>query len=190
MRLFSERGFRGTTVASIEEAAGLSPGAGGLYHHFESKDAVLAAGLERHLRRIDEMRELRDVFSPLDDTGAEFTVMARFVLTEINRERELFRILVTEAQSRPQILSAAVDRLFAKSFGDFALWLQDRSDGGLEAEEARSLAEMGLGALMWFGLQQTFLGVVPRVGDDDAFIATWVASMSASVESSLARRAR
>jgi AcrR family transcriptional regulator len=37
MRLFAERGYRGTTVWDIEEAAGLAPRAGGLYKHFRSK---------------------------------------------------------------------------------------------------------------------------------------------------------
>jgi len=43
MRLFSEQGFRGASVAQIEAAAGLTPGAGGLYHHFGSKEDVLAS---------------------------------------------------------------------------------------------------------------------------------------------------
>ena len=44
MRLFARRGFRGTTVGEIEQAAGLAPRAGGLYKHFRSKEEVLAAG--------------------------------------------------------------------------------------------------------------------------------------------------
>lgn len=46
MRLFGEQGYAATSVAQIEAAAGLSPGAGGLYAHFRSKDALLRAGLE------------------------------------------------------------------------------------------------------------------------------------------------
>ena len=44
MRLFAERGYRGTTVGDIEQAAGLAPRAGGLYKHFASKDEVLRPG--------------------------------------------------------------------------------------------------------------------------------------------------
>lgn len=46
MRLFGENGYAATSVAQIEEAAGLRPGAGGLYAHFRSKEALLRAGLE------------------------------------------------------------------------------------------------------------------------------------------------
>ena len=49
MRLFSQHGYAATSIAKIEAAAGLTPGAGGLYHHFKSKEAVLAAGIERQL---------------------------------------------------------------------------------------------------------------------------------------------
>jgi len=61
MRLFSEQGFRGASVAQIEAAAGLTPGAGGLYHHFGSKDDVLASGVRRHLQRLEPLRDIRRV---------------------------------------------------------------------------------------------------------------------------------
>src|ERR1700720_423511 len=42
-QLFSKRGYRGTSLASIAEAAGLSQP--GLLHHYPSKDALLLAVL-------------------------------------------------------------------------------------------------------------------------------------------------
>src|SRR6201991_4999674 len=45
LRLFAERGYSATSVAEIEAASGLSPGAGGLYRHFKSKYEVLAAAI-------------------------------------------------------------------------------------------------------------------------------------------------
>ncbi|MGH8967612.1 MAG: TetR/AcrR family transcriptional regulator, partial [Actinomycetes bacterium] len=52
MELFSEHGYRGTSITQIEQAVGLSPGAGGIYHHFPSKEALLTAGVERQLSRL------------------------------------------------------------------------------------------------------------------------------------------
>ncbi len=46
MRLFGELGYAATTVAQIEQAAGLSPGSGGLYRHFRSKQDLLSQGLD------------------------------------------------------------------------------------------------------------------------------------------------
>lgn len=48
LNLFSTRGYRGTRVQDIEEAAGLSPGAGGFYRHFRSKREVLETALEHY----------------------------------------------------------------------------------------------------------------------------------------------
>lgn len=45
MGLFAERGYAGTSVADIEQAAGLTPRASGTYRHSPSKKAVLEAGL-------------------------------------------------------------------------------------------------------------------------------------------------
>ena len=46
MRLFGEQGYTSTSVAEIENAAGLRPGAGGLYAHYRSKEDLLRAGLK------------------------------------------------------------------------------------------------------------------------------------------------
>src|SRR3954447_13378526 len=51
LRLFADRGYAATSVAEIEAAAGLSPGAGGLYRHFPSKQEVLAAAVREHIER-------------------------------------------------------------------------------------------------------------------------------------------
>ena len=95
MHLFGERGFRGTSVAQIERAAGLTPGAGGLYHHFRSKEAVLDEGLTRHLSRLGALRDIRRLFAGIGDLRVELTVTARYVLKELDDECELLWILAS-----------------------------------------------------------------------------------------------
>ena len=84
MRFFSENGYSGTSIAKIEAAAGLTPGAGGIYHHFKSKEALLAAGIERQLARLDALRDIRRVLGPLGDLKAELTLTARYILAELD----------------------------------------------------------------------------------------------------------
>ncbi len=70
LRLFSERGYRGTRVSDIEEAAGLSPKAGGFYRHFASKRDVLEAALEHYAdQAVQSERALG--FLPLCDLREE-----------------------------------------------------------------------------------------------------------------------
>lgn len=46
-RLFSERGYAGTSISALSEATGLPKSA--IYHHFRSKGGVLSAVMERGL---------------------------------------------------------------------------------------------------------------------------------------------
>ncbi|MQA88046.1 MAG: TetR family transcriptional regulator [Streptosporangiales bacterium] len=186
MRLFGEHGYRGTSVASIEAAAGLTPGAGGLYHHFASKEAVLTAGIERHLSRLDALRDIRRLFLDLGDLRAELTVTARYLLAELDNENELLRVLVDEARRRPQLLAGAVDQLVSRTHTDFAAWLSQRTDGRLTAAQATAITSVGLGALLSSRLLQTVLGPIPDLAsprvDDETFVTTWVRSMLCLIE--------
>jgi AcrR family transcriptional regulator len=146
MRLFSQNGYTATSVAKIEDAAGLTPGAGGLYHHFKSKEAVLAAGIERQLSRLDALREIRRVLGPLGDVKSELTLIARYVLAELDSESELLRILATEARNRPQLLTAAVDQLVNSTFQGFATWIAERVERPISGASPSTLATLGLGS--------------------------------------------
>jgi len=176
MRLFGEHGYKGTTIAQIEAAAGLTPGAGGVYHHFSTKEAVLAAGIERQLARLDALRDIRRVLTPLGDLAAELTLTARYVLAELDNEGELLRILASEARNRPQLLTAAVEQLISSTFNDFAAWLAERADHAISNDRAAAIAAVGLGSLFSSRLLRDVLGV-PFEVDDEALVSTWVQMM-------------
>ncbi len=176
MHLFSQHGYASTSVAKIEAAAGLTPGAGGLYHHFDSKEAVLAAGIERQLARLDALREIRHVLAPLGDLKAELTLTARYILAELDRESELLRILASEARNRPQLLTAAVDQLVSSTFSGFATWIAQRIARPITDEEATAIAALGLGALLSSRLLRDVLDIPAQV-DDETLLDTWVRLM-------------
>lgn len=176
MHLFSQHGYRGTSIAKIEAAAGLSPGAGGLYYHFKSKEAVLAAGIERQLARLSALREIRKVLTPLGDLKSELILIARYILAELDSESELLRILTTEARNRPQLLTSAVDQLVSSTLNGFAAWIGERSDSPISDTQATALAALGLGSLLSNRLLRDLLGMPAQV-DDETLVDTWVALM-------------
>jgi AcrR family transcriptional regulator len=180
MRLFSEQGYAATSIAKIEAGAGLSAGAGGLYHHFKSKEAVLAAGIERQLSRLDVLREIRQVLGPLGDLKSELTLIARYVLAELDSESELLRILAIEARSRPQLLTAAVDRLVNSSFDGFATWIEERAERPLDGAAPSTIATLGLGSLLSNRLLRDVFGV-PSPVDDEALVDAWVLLMCSAL---------
>jgi AcrR family transcriptional regulator len=180
MHLFSQHGYSGTSIAKIEAAAGLTPGAGGIYHHFPSKEAVLAAGIERQLARLGALREIRHVLGSLGDLKAELTLTARYVLAELDSESELLRILASDARNRPQLLTAAVEQLVNSTFTGFATWIGERAERTISDEEASALAAFGLGSLLSTRLLRDVLGIPAQV-DDEALVDTWVRMMATAL---------
>jgi AcrR family transcriptional regulator len=182
MRLFGERGFKGASVAQIEAAAGLSPGAGGLYHHFRSKEEVLAAGIERHLARLDALRDVRRLLADVGDMRAELTITARYFLAELDSQSELFRILVSESRNRPELLGAAADQLIASTFDGFAGWLSQAAGHRLTRERAGIIASLALGSLMSSRLLRNVIGIHALSASDDELIPAWVDMVVALIE--------
>jgi len=181
MRLFAQRGFRGTSVSQIEAAAGLSPGSGGLYHHFSSKDAVLAEGVSRHLARLDALRDIRQVFAGIGDVKSQLAITARYYLAELDSQADLLRLLVAEARRKPDLLTSAVDHLVARTYEDFAEWL------GLAAPQAprervRAVSAIGLGALLASRLTRDVLGTGSPGVSDETLVATWTEMMARTLE--------
>ncbi|WP_344270908.1 TetR/AcrR family transcriptional regulator [Actinomadura napierensis] len=172
MELFARNGYKGTSVAQIERAVGLTPGAGGIYHHFRSKEAVLSAGIERHLGRVAALRDIRHVFAGVGDLRTELTLTARYALTELDNEAELLRIVASEARARPELVEDAVQQIIGAAYGGFAGWLRDSA--GVPQEKADAIAAVGLSALLSSRLLRALLGTDPIGVDDDTLVATWV----------------
>src|ERR1700754_1358046 len=180
MRLFSRHGYSATSVARIEDAAGLTPGAGGLYHHFKSKEAVLAAGIERQLERLGALRQIRDVLGSLGDLRAELKLTARYFLAELDQESELLRILASDVRNRPQVPTSAAEQLVGSALTGFAGWIAAEAEREMPAEEATGLALFGLGSLLSSRLLRDVIGVSVPV-DDENLVDAWVQTMATAI---------
>ena len=172
MELFGQQGFKATSIVQIEKAAGLAEGSGGIYHHFRTKQALLEAGIERHLARLTALRDIQRILTDLGDLAAELTVLGRYALAELDSEADLLRIVLAEARTRPELLEAAIDQLVRATYSGFAGWLRQRA--GLTAERADALAAVGLGALFSSRLLRLLLGRDPIGVPDEVFIDAWV----------------
>jgi AcrR family transcriptional regulator len=182
MQLFGRQGYRGTSVAQIEAAAGLAPGAGGMYHHFRKKEDVLAAGIERHLARLGALRDIRRLLTGLGDLRSELMITARYTLAELDREDELLQILATEARARPQLVQAAVDQLLDATSTQFAEWVRDQAGDHLTPDKAKAVAAIGLGALISSRVLP-LLGMTTLTVDDGVLVDTWADMMTALITS-------
>jgi AcrR family transcriptional regulator len=158
LRLFSDAGFRGTTMKAIAEAAEISQR--GLVHHFASKEDVLLALLERYdletEQKVPESERLADVLDSLIVLASENLRQSTLI--------ELHTILSAEATSSDhpahEHYVARYDRAregLRRVFDDL------RASGGLATDlDSQTLAQVFIA--LQDGLQLQWL-LNPSVGD-------------------------
>src|SRR5204863_5816670 len=99
LEAFARRGFDGTSVKDLAEAAGATQGL--LYHYFPSKDALLEAALERHYF----LPELRRIAAPDRDRPAAEVLLelARGFARILDEHRAVVQLMLREAPSNATV---------------------------------------------------------------------------------------
>lgn len=128
LRLFAERGYAATSVAEIEAAAGLSPGAGGLYRHFRSKYEVLATAVAEHAARTrthitDTLAEASSpgTSAPLEERLAH---ICRAGLAKVHEEGRLTRIFFRDLSQFPELVALVREGLLQPMFDAITTWFR------------------------------------------------------------------
>jgi AcrR family transcriptional regulator len=175
MRLFAERGYRGTSVGEIERAAGLAPRSGALYQHFDGKEDVLEKAIERHLEAIDDLGSALEML-PLGDLRAELTLLARWNLASLDRRAPLTRFVYREGDQLPAKLREKLyDRLVERPYSQIVSWLRDRvEEAGAKQPDLHALALIMVEPMSSYRSLEQLFGRVPGGLDDERFIETWV----------------
>ncbi|MFQ5745945.1 MAG: TetR/AcrR family transcriptional regulator [Gemmatimonadota bacterium] len=185
-RLFHERGFAATSVATILREAGVKSGS--LYHFFGSKEALLVAAVERHL---DELE--RTVLAPAerasdDPFGRVFALLEhyrrRLVMTGCTLGCPVGDLALEVGSGRPEA-RALIARYFALWTAGVRRWLEAAGDRLPEDADRGTLARLVL-SVMEGGLMQA-----QAAGTPEPFEAA-VAQLRAHFQllASRARRAR
>ncbi|HEV7651994.1 MAG TPA: TetR/AcrR family transcriptional regulator [Actinophytocola sp.] len=80
--LFGERGYDGTSIGAVLEAAGVARGA--LYHHFANKEELFDAVLDREVERVSEVAAGAALAAadPLDSLRAACATWLRVVVLD------------------------------------------------------------------------------------------------------------
>jgi AcrR family transcriptional regulator len=174
IRLFALNGFTGTTVGDIEQAAGLARRAGGLYRHFRSKEEVLSAAIDRHVREMQRIRERFDVM-PLGDLRAELTLAARWALGELRAEQLVMKVVQKDGDRFPRVVAEVHERIIAPGHAQAAeMFTRVFAEAGIEDREARAYAAVALGALVGYVIEQSMFGAVPGEVAEADFVEAWV----------------
>ncbi|MGX9790564.1 TetR/AcrR family transcriptional regulator [Mycobacterium sp. MMS18-G62] len=177
MRLFGEQGYRGTSVAQIEAAAGLAPGSGALYHHFKSKEELLEAGIDRQLDRRRAMRDIRTLFAGLGDLRSELTMLGRYILSVLDDETELLQIASRAPVELSTRLNTAYAALFDGLYAELADWVRGWVPD-VSTEDAAAIGFVGVNALLGKRATRTFLHPAKPDISDEAYIAEWTSMLT------------
>jgi AcrR family transcriptional regulator len=189
LRLFAERGFKGTAVTEIEAAAGLAPGSGGLYSHFRTKEEVLAAAIEHSVQLAETGYSVMPLL-PLGDLRAELTLIVRGSMLVMNTWRDLIRVLLREAEQFPEVMAQAREQMFERAHRWFSDWLAAKAKTGEVADaDFDVVAVIFLGAANQYWIITSLVDGPPLALDEDRFVTGWVATLLAVLTPPTSRKA-
>lgn len=183
LRLFGAQGYAATSVAQLEQAAGMSPGAGGLYSHFRSKEALLRAALESVLTPADELVATLQPGNggpaPGDSTGsspvtAQLEAMVRSGLARLDHDRDYNRILVRDLRAVPELLQMSADREIRPVHDQLAAFLSRPGFTLPPGVEPQALAAVLIGATTHFWLMTDIFGDHPAGVSEESYISALV----------------
>ncbi len=176
LRLFAEKGYSSTAVAEIEAAAGLSPGAGGLYRHFTSKEEVLAAAIRVHAARTTDQIQatMRTVTSaqpaPLPDRLRCLCVLG---LANLAEQANLIRVIFRDLDQFPLLVDEFREDLVRPLFEVMITWANQQPEFADADVDWPSIAAVLGGAVVNYWLTTTQLGAPPGRVTEPRFVAAW-----------------
>lgn len=172
LALFAQSGFAGTSVGDIEEAAGFTRRGGTVYKHFRSKEELFDALIDRHARTISAAGDLSKLL-PLGDLRAELTLVARFLLTELDAHEHVHRALERAGpdadRARERMLQEVLEPGYRRMGDLLQRWVGDRP-----LEDADVAMMLLLGGLVNMRRNLWTFGRVPLDVSDDRAIGAWV----------------
>jgi len=178
LRLFAERGYAATAVAEIEAGAGLSPGAGGLYRHFRSKEEVLAAAVAaRSETTQDELAAtlLGDgIGSESDPLPLRLRRVCKAGLRKVSEEQQLLRVLFRDLDQFPYLVDTVRDHLTDPTYRALADWLSRQPELAASDADWHAAATVLGGAIVNHWLASSQVHSPPLDVDEERFISAWV----------------
>ena len=175
LELVAERGFDGVGVGDIEAGAGLAPRSGALYKYFDSKLAVLEAGLEQHLTAIDDVDA--DVAQmPVTDAAGEVDALVRWLLAELDRERRITHVIEREGDRLPDLRARMRAGVSDRGYRAAAAFIERLTEAvGADPIDHEALAVILVGAVVNLRRSTWTFGAAPLEIDDQRFIDTFTA---------------
>ncbi len=175
MKLFSEKGFSGTTTREIAKCAGISEAM--VFRHFDNKDELYNAILDHKAcagGMTDfpwESQELADLIEDKDDFGF-FYHLALTALENHKKDIDFLRLLLHSALEGHELSGMFFDQFVARLYDFIGDYIRTRqADGAFRKAEPRVLVRSFLGMLVHQSLSNLLLDTKRRlvnISDEEA----------------------
>jgi AcrR family transcriptional regulator len=130
MRLFSQRGFRGTTTKEIALAAGVSEAM--VFRHFATKKELYSAILDHKACLRDTMEPLQVVAEAVarKDDAAVFEGLALDALNQHDRDPEFHRLLLHSALEEHELAQMFWEKFVKRVYRNLRGYIRERQRDG------------------------------------------------------------
>ena len=130
MRLFSQRGFRGTTTKEIALAAGVSEAM--VFRHFATKKELYSAILDHKACLHDTMEPLQVVAEAVarKDDAAVFEGLALDALNQHDRDPEFHRLLLHSALEEHELAQMFWEKFVKRVYRNLRGYIRERQRDG------------------------------------------------------------
>jgi len=153
MRLFSERGFRGTTTKEIANAAGVSEAV--IFKHFSNKDELYAAILDTKACSpdfVDPMIEVAEKMEAKDDYGIFYT-MALNALNKHKADSDFLRLMLHSALEGHELARVFFENFITRIYNFLGEYIHQRqADGAFREVEPRVVVRAFIGMFVHHSL--------------------------------------
>lgn len=155
---FGAKGYAATTIADIEHAAGLTPGAGGTYRHFASKRAILEAVVDSTVGASDD-----ELAPPQTDLEKAAHDSLRYM------SKDMMRIFFRDLEQFPAQRDRIVDRMVTGPYRIVASRLAEQNP----EIDAEATAAVLLGSLINFRVIEVLIGKGRNGVSQERFVNAW-----------------
>lgn len=175
LRLVKDRGYTKTTMSAVAAEAGV--GRGTLYWHYDSKDDLVYAMMER------EIQELMEIYGPLEELEGrakdKLVMMIRVSFDALDTANELMKPLVSVVASGGEELDMRLWKLWASMYERFnaaveALLEQGKTEGDVREDLDIPVAAAAMVGLLDAMYLQHVFGLLP---DDPGRLADAVTAL-------------
>jgi len=153
MRLFSQRGFRGTTTKEIAQAAGVSEAM--VFRHFATKEELYSAILDHKACLHDDLDPLQKVAEAIrrKDDHAVFEGLALDALNQHDRDPEFQRLLLHSALEQHELAHMFWEKFVRRVYQSLRAYIRQRQrDGAFRSLEPFVIVRAFIGMIIHHSL--------------------------------------